>query len=240
MYLKAKKIANTVLAVLIIYVGAGNYTSFGSLLWYVLPLLALAVLVDLYAIKKANLPRKYGFLVFVPGLFLVGLFGTLSGISPMAVKLFIVTIAGAWFYLYQIYFPNSLPSFLEEVTVLATAFLNFNLIWSLNFFFSPPGFVIMLMMFAVAVILFWLVFRHDHPVLPWIYGLIILEMTWVLLFWPLHYLNMAVVSFSGFYGLYMLSRHYFENRLTRDKVYFHLALITVMLILSLISSPWNP
>jgi hypothetical protein len=66
------------------------------------------------------------------------------------------------------------------------------------------------------------------------------EVAWALSFWPTHYFVNAVILFSFFYLLWLFSFSAFFGKLTRQKVYWQLTLVLIVLILTLTSTAWRP
>ncbi len=66
------------------------------------------------------------------------------------------------------------------------------------------------------------------------------EVTWALSFWPTHYFVDAVILFSFFYILWLFSFSAFFGKLTRQKVYWQLTLILIVLVVTLTTAAWRP
>jgi len=87
--------------------------------------------------------------------------------------------------------------------------------------------------------LFYL-YKREQMVLLFVFGLISLELFWLISFWPFFYLTSAAVFVILYYSLWRLEVHFLENRLnTRvllSAVSFALILIGILFILT----PWFP
>lgn len=177
----------------------------------------------------ANFPRRN----FLPALFLVGFWGTMAATSSLGVKLFLAIVSGVLFYFY-----TRSNRQLSEVFILTTALLILTTIWAVNFFFTPAWYVSTL----VLAVLMFLVFREIIPnlIFALIGTLALVEVFWAVLFLPVHFLTAAVIVFAGFYLLYMLTSLFFSGQLTRPKIYFHTGLTVTLLVLSLLTSAWQP
>ncbi|MBX4191770.1 MAG: hypothetical protein KW804_03155, partial [Candidatus Doudnabacteria bacterium] len=71
-------------------------------------------------------------------------------------------------------------------------------------------------------------------------AMVITEITWALSFWPTHFFVNAVVLFCAFYLLWLFSFSAFFGKLTKQKVYWQLTLIAIVLILTLSTTAWRP
>jgi hypothetical protein len=66
------------------------------------------------------------------------------------------------------------------------------------------------------------------------------EIVWALSFWPTHFFVNAVILFCVFYILWLFSFSAFFGKLTRQKVYWQLTLVAIVLILTLTTAAWRP
>lgn len=179
---------------------------------------------------------------FFGSLFLLGFFGTFAGVSSLAVKLFLVIAAAALFYARA----RSSKGKVWDVFILASGFLIFTLIWSLNFFFTPNLPVVLILTFILGLALFWDAFYAagragtESLVLAMLCSLILTEVAWALQFLPVHYLTSAAVMFAVFYGIFMTSVLKWQGILSRKKVYFQSSIVVFILLVSLLSSAWRP
>src|SRR3989344_2900687 len=98
---------------------------------------------------------------------------------------------------------------------------------------SSSGMKILL---ALGAVFLFYVYQIYFPNVP---PLLVVETAWAILFMPVYFLTAAVVSFSAFYLMYVLSSLYFADRLTGKKVYFHTGLVLLFLLLSFIIIPWK-
>lgn len=131
----------------------------------------------------------------------------------------------------------------EEFFTLSAVILLLVSFWSINFFFSPPWWVISLLtLFA-----FWLIFEQflqkisvaSHMLWSLVGTLILVEISAALLYWPVNFFTSSVVVFSVFYLIYILTELYYAKRLTLKKLYFHVSLVSVLLLGTTLSSGWT-
>ena len=71
-------------------------------------------------------------------------------------------------------------------------------------------------------------------------ALLCAQAVWGLLFWPTHYLVNAVVLFSVFYLLWIFSFSAFFGKLSVKKIYWQLALVFLVLVITLTTASWQP
>lgn len=240
------KISNGLTAILLLVLGLWRYESLQDFAWIGAGLIVADLALNFSVLRSLAKTKADYIWLILPVLFIIGLWGTAAATSSQAVKIFVMVSSVLFFYSYQIHLPRRPSIFEEDFFSLLSGFLLLIFVWSLNFFFTPPAWSVTLLIFALFFAFFWQVFHKLRPfprestLWALICSLILIEISWGLLFWPVHFLTAAVVNFSVFYLLYMLGRLYFYSRLTKKKVYFQAALILVVLVFSLLSSSWRP
>lgn len=240
------RIINSVLAILIFgvavtaYQGPKNYLLWGGILVFVLSL------VNFWKVKASHQIQFSGLLVILPAVYVLGLFGTVAATSALGVKLFL-SIAGAIGLLfYEWNYPARSAQPMEEIFTLLAAFLVLTALWAGSFFLHLPWWAVMLATFVIFYLVFWQGFhkmnilKSDTVLWALISALIMAEIVWAISFWPVYFLTAAVVSFAGFYLVYILSDLHFKGALSAKQVYFQIAIILVVLLFSLVSSSWQP
>jgi len=209
------------------------------------------VLVSLVVILLANyfwLRRNERRAVFLllPALFSLGAFGILATVSGLGFKVIIALALALLFYFYQLRYPVSHSTSLEEVFNLVTALVLLVFLWALSFFFNLSWWGLLMITFILFFLLFWQAFykigKQSTELSLWtlLSAILVVEVSWAVLYLPVHFLTSSVVVFSAFYLIYMFSRLYQKDKLSRDKIYFQLGLMGIVLLLSLVSSRWTP
>jgi hypothetical protein len=195
----------------------------------------------LYAHSKKRDDMKW---VIMPVLFAVGLFGTMAATNGAG--LLFALLSAYVMYFYFSYFPSGIPHYVEQTFTLLGVFMCSVMLWSLSFFFMIPWWVILIASFALFFLIFWQAFykmgQHSGRLIlgTLACSLMMAEIFWALLFWPVYFFTSAIVSFAAFYLAYILSGLYFEGRITARKVYFQAGLVLLILLLSLASAAWQP
>ena len=218
---------------------------FGS--YYFAVVISLVVILGLELRLLRRTTRNLADLLWLllPFLYLVGIFGTVAATST-GIGLFFAIFASYLFYFYHNHFPSPIPLYIEQTFTLYGAFLLSVFLWSLNFVFTPPWWVVSLLMFAGFFPLFLQAFYKmarsagEAGFDAFVAALLMVEISWAVLFWPVHFFTAAVVSFGAFYLLYLISMQYFKNRLNRRKIYFQVSLISIVVLITLMSSSWQP
>ena len=222
--------------------GAQRFGSF----YFAAALTAVIILISKLRMLRRTTKNPWDLLWLVmPMLFLVGIFGTVAATS-LSLGIFFAIFASYLFYFYYRHFPSPIPLYIEQTFTLYGAFLLSVFLWSLNFFFTPPWWITSLLMLAGFFPLFLQAFyKMARQIREAVFdalvaSLLMVEISWTVLFWPVHFFTAAVISFAIFYLLYMLSIQYFKGRLNRRKIYFQLSLISIVVFVTLISSSWQP
>jgi hypothetical protein len=241
------KVANILFGLLVLGIGVGPNMSPGRYGLFAFGAIAVLTVLNVFRLRNSGKLQAGSYLELIPPfLFLLGLFGALAAVSAAVVKIFAAAVGAILLYFYELGYPAKHPASFRDVFILSTGFLALLSIWSVNYFFTPTWWSVLLSTAAVFVLLFWGVFLHlgKDAARSLLYALLIsfllTEITWVVLYWPVHFLTAAATVFAGFYLLYMISTLQFSGRLSRSRVYFHLVLILFVLIFSLLTSSWQP
>lgn len=209
---------------------------FQGLWFYESAILTMIVVMFLFfrSLQKIVPPLSRNALL-LPLVSLIGIFGTAAA-SPLAGVFFGLVGAYLLYYYYRA-FPKDVPIFIAQTMTLFAAFMFAAFIWSLNYFFTPPPWVVMILSGAGFFALLW---PYLHTLGTWVGTTVMVEFTWVLLFWPVHFFTQAVASLAVFYLMFMLSYLRSIGKLTRPKIYFQVSLISFIVIIALLSSAWEP
>jgi len=184
--------------------------------------------------------------LILPTLFMVGTLGAMATISSMVLKITLGVVTAILFYLYESYFPDRHPAFFEEMFSLVVAFLVLVFLWGLYFFFGLAWWGLLVISGIIFALLFLQAFYkmnrrgQDLTLMTLLAVILLLEISWTQFYLPVHFLTASVVGFAVFYLIYTLSRLHFLGKLSRDKVYFQVGMIAILVALSLFSSPWGP
>lgn len=71
-----------------------------------------------------------------------------------------------------------------------------------------------------------------------IIALSVLETVWALIFSPLHFSINAIIIFNVFYVLWIIIYHYLFHNLSFKKISFHVIFSGMLILISLLSTPW--
>lgn len=215
--------------------------------YYIGAALSFAVIIfsELRLLRRRTRSRADFLWLVMPGLFLLGIFGTVAA-TQAGIGIFFAILASYLFYFYHRHFPSPIPLYIEQVFTLYGAFLLSIFLWSFNYFFTPAWWITTLLMFGGFFLLFLQAFyKMARPPGEAVFdalvmALLMVEVSWAVLFWPVHFFTAAVISFAVFYLAYMLGVQYFKGRLNRRKIYFQTSLISIVVLITLISSSWQP
>ncbi len=236
------KIFNSLIAIAVAFVaGFSVPVNLESYTWMVAGSIGGFLVLNLFSgkILQRSLPIPARIL---PIFFLLGLFGAMAAISQNWIR-FLVGVGGAiWLYAFQI----REDQHSSESFSLVTAFLLLLSVWSVNFFFSPPWWAMIMALSLSPVIVLWLALsdypltRAEKSIWSLVVFIILAEVSWTILLLPLHYFSTAVASFSIFYLLFIFSFLYFTERITRKRILFHSVLAGALVLASFLSSPFTP
>lgn len=219
-----------------------NYGELEKFIFITGAILGAVVLIELLVSRFLS-EKPLGFhLPVLLGFFLLGLFGTVAATSSPAVKILLALLSAV-----LVYFQSATAyQSVREVFTIATAFLVSLSIWAWNFYFTAPWWSLTLLAFGSYLVIFWACeasfsqadsFQTIWPILA---GLLMVEVFWAMLYLPLHYLTMALVTTTVFYALYEFFNLHIRGRLNRMQILFHSVFIIVILMASLLSTAWQP
>ena len=223
--------------------GTGREGDFGFYVGFVLAYLALQLGINNWIVKRENGARL---LLVLPFLFALGFLGLQAAISSPVIKVILGIASAVGFYFYQSNFPKQKHHFLEDVFNVVALFVVLAFLWSLNFFFAFSWWLLLILIFVTTALLFWQAFYKmgigglELRLITILSAISVVEISWATLYLPVYFITAAVIGFSGAYLIYMLSHFYFRKGLTKDKIYFQVGMIVIVLLLSLLSSPWSP
>ncbi|GAC1412400.1 MAG: hypothetical protein NVSMB66_1330 [Candidatus Doudnabacteria bacterium] len=136
----------------------------------------------------------------------------------------------------------------EQVLFFETLISYFGLalgIFGDNYYLLPKSFVTLLLLGVIT----FLISRASFDYTPqngqqknffsWFLTLCVLEISWALVFLPFHFTVLAIILFNIFYVLWIVIYYHLFNNLTVKKVAFHLILSTLLILLTLATTPWK-
>lgn len=187
----------------------------------------------------------YTFWSFLRPLFFLGSIIGIYFVLPAGfIRGFFVIVATILIFVFEL----GLLSATEQVIFLETLFSYFGLVlaaFAYTFFLLPKSWIMLLVFFFLT----FLVARASFEYIPqpaqkknffsWLIALAVLELSWTLLFIPLHFSVLAIILFNVFYLLWIIVYYYMFHNLTSKKVGFHLVFSAFLIILALISTPWR-
>lgn len=173
--------------------------------------------------------------------------------SPMEKDIFIILSALIYyFFLFAGYRIGKKPDDKDArgiiaMTLMATAFLFFSATYGVYLNFEVSSWWLMLFYFANISIVsyrYFTIIEKRNKKLVLIYSLIIglglLEMGWVINFWPFGYLTSGAVLLMFYYILWDLAQDYFSDNLSKRVVLTNLFLFIFISGMVLYSSRWLP
>ena len=134
-----------------------------------------------------------------------------------------------------------------SMVLMATIFLFFSASYGLYLNFKISSWLLMLFYFvnvAVVSYQYFVTIERRKKITVLIYSLVLgfamLEMGWIVNFWPFGYLTTGFILFMFYYILWDLVQSYFLKNLSKKKVFVNLMLFILMSGIVLYSSRWLP
>jgi hypothetical protein len=136
----------------------------------------------------------------------------------------------------------------EQILFLETLLSYFALVLTIftnQFYFLPKNSVTLILL---GIVTFFLA-RSSFEYLPqtngqkhfyaWFLAFCMLEVSWAAVFLPFHPTVMAVILLNVFYVLWIVFYYHMLHNLTVKKISFHIIFSTILIILTLLSTPWK-
>ena len=117
--------------------------------------------------------------------------------------------------------------------------------FSASYYFLPSSTFILITLFILTVLIcrvsFDFIPRSEYEKLfySFLVALCVTEVSWALLLLPLHFSALAIISFNVLYIFWILSYYRLYNNVTGKKINFHLILSALLIIITLIFTPWK-
>lgn len=233
MFTKISSITLAILLFLVLYGAQGNL--------YILATSIVVLIFATFAINFKRLNFTWPHLL-LPTVYLLGVGSVFSILPSFSFRLTFLILASIIFYVLEIKLGRE-SHFLQNIYLLSVFALYLGL-FALQFYFNLKFWWIVPMTFLLTYFLAVQGFAgFSLPAKKYFYILLALicsEVAWGLTFWPTHFFVNSVVLFSIFYLLWLFAFSAFFGRLSREKVYLQLALISIVLVLTLSTAAWRP
>lgn len=230
------KISATTLALLLFLVLLGSASNLSVFL------VSLAVLI--LATLGINF-RRVGWSwphLLLPIFFLLAAGSGYAVITSTTARIFFLLAASTLFLLVELQLGRE-SHFLQNVYLL-TVFGIYLGIFAIQFYFHLNIYLTAAIIFFWTYVLILLGFSgFSLPTKKYFYlitALSVMELAWGVMLWPTHFFVNTVVVFCAFYLLWLFGFSSFFGKLTVKKVYWQLALVGIVLILTLSTAAWKP
>lgn len=236
------KVVSSIIALLFLVL----IQSFGGVFRFLLPVMTLYVLgflaYNYWYLKKNNVLNNWS--LIRPMLFIFSMIGLFFVVPDGFLKgLFLI------FSVIVIYFLEiGLLVVSEQVVFLETLVSYFALsmaIFAWNFYLLPKSTLTLLLLGAMT----FLIARASLDYVPqsdqkknfWaaLITFCLLEVSWALVFLPFHFTALVVILFNVFYVLWIIIYFYLFHNLNRQKVSFHVIFSAILIVLTILSTPWK-
>lgn len=134
-----------------------------------------------------------------------------------------------------------------SMVLMATLFLFFSASYGIYLNFKISSWILMIFYFINTAIIsyqYFVTIEDRKKITVLIYSLVLgfamLEMGWIVNFWPFGYLTTGFVLLMFYYILWDLIQNYFMENLSKKKVFINLIFFITMSLIVLYSSRWLP
>jgi len=207
-------------------------------------ILAASTIVLIFATLAINF-KRLNFTwphLMLPSIYLLGIGGVFATIPNYKMRLIFLILASLTFYFLELKLGRE-SHFLQNIYLLSVFALYVSL-FALQFYFNLSAWWILPLAFLLTYFLAVQGFAgFSLPAKKYFYFLMALicsEAALGLAFWPTHFFVDSVVLFTIFYLLWLFAFSAFFGRLSLQKIYLQLTLITFVLVLTLSTAAWRP
>jgi len=119
-------------------------------------------------------------------------------------------------------------------------------LWTLDFFLTPAWWIVLLLHFGFvygflqAGFATTLATDSQRMVYSLVLALVFAEISWAMLFWPLHNLTSGVVSATLFYAGWSLTKLHLSGELDRKRTIFYGGFAVMVLLITILTASWIP
>jgi len=210
----------------------------------------------LTSIILAYLGKKMGgkwIFASLPGFFSASSIGMFFLVSSFWQRQIFLLIATAFLYLILLgnirlkeYALDQTGKGMIMAGTATTAFFAFSVSYGFYLNFLVPLWILMLVYFFITLSIsyqYLSLIKNDKKQV-WTYSLLLsltmMELIWIMSFWPFGYLTTGVVSLILYYVLWDLTQNYFLNLLSRKRVVANLTFFPLLIFMVLFSAKWLP
>lgn len=230
------RISSITLAVLLFLVLLG---SLGNFYIYATSIVVLILATFAINFKRLNFTWPH---LLLPTIYLLGVGSVFAVITSPTFRLAFLIMACLLFYVLEMRIGRE-SHFLQNVYLLSVFALYLGL-FALQFYFNLKIWWMIPLVFLLTYLLAVQGFAgFSLPAKRYFYllvAIIISEAAWGLVFWPTHFFVNSVVLFCIFYLLWLFSFSAFFGRLSRQKIYWQVTLIALILAVTLGTAAWRP
>jgi hypothetical protein len=230
------RISSLTLAVLLFLVLLGSQGNF-----YIYAISIVVLIFATFAINFRRLNFTWPHLL-LPTIYLLGVASVFAVVTSSTFRLVFLILACILFYMLEMKLGKE-SHFLQNIYLLSVFALYLGL-FALEFYFNLRVWYLIPLVFLLTYFLAVQGFagfslpakRHFY----FLVALVVSEAAWGLVFWPTHYFVDSVVLFCVFYLLWLFSFSAFFGRLSKQKIYWQLTLVAVVLVVTLATAAWRP
>ena len=134
---------------------------------------------------------------------------------------------------------------LFDLIILVCSFVAYSSLFGVYMLFSWPVWSLIISAFFMSLLLFYYYFwynkiTHERRNLYFlIFGLIILEASWAMVFWPVSFLTRGIVLFTLFYVFSGMLKHHHQNTLSKIIIREYVITSVILLALVLSTARWS-
>lgn len=194
-----------------------------------------------FAVNYKRIGASYPHLI-LPCFYLLGMGGVFALLTNSTIRFIFLILSVIVFYFIEKQLGRE-SHFLQNVYLLSV-FAIFVDLFALQFYFHLNFLIIAALMFLLAYALIIQGFAgFSLPVKKHFSILIALscaEVALGLVFWPTYFVVDGIVAFAVFYVLWIFSFSAFFGKLSRQKIYWQLSLVFIVLAVTIISANFRP
>jgi hypothetical protein len=209
--------------------------------FYLLAASLVAMIFITFAVNFKRLNFTWPHLL-LPTIYLLGAVSVFVVITNPTIRLIFLLVACGVFYFLEFKLGRE-SHFLQNIYLLS-GFAMYVGLFAVQFYFNLKIWMILPLVFLITYLLaIQGLAGFSLPAKKYFYlltAIVATEACWGLTFWPTHFFANAVVLFSIFYLIWLFAFSAFFGKLSRQKIYWQLILVVLVLTLTLSTTPWRP
>ncbi|PIR97116.1 MAG: hypothetical protein COT91_03065 [Candidatus Doudnabacteria bacterium CG10_big_fil_rev_8_21_14_0_10_41_10] len=119
-------------------------------------------------------------------------------------------------------------------------------IWAFEFYFTPAWWLVLILIFFASFSFYWASYYNvlanlqEKMIYSTVLAFLVTQISWALLFWPLHFVSITVVMLALLYLAWMIGRLHLQGTLKKNAILYHSGFSGLIIFIVVLTSNWIP